>query len=165
MPDTAENRKEYPLTYNQKPGTGFPVARIGAISALACGAILVLGICRYAGKGQGEVSFLRRLWEVLRPGDVLLGNRLMSGWVGMYLKKQRGVYTVSRLSAHRRADFHKGIRLGMDDHLVAWKKPTLRADPRQAHFARSSGPGGAGGAPPGLARRSRTSGVRTNTCS
>jgi hypothetical protein len=24
MPDTAENRKEYPLTYNQKPGTGSP---------------------------------------------------------------------------------------------------------------------------------------------
>ena len=29
MPDTAENRKEYPLTYNQKAGTAFPVARLG----------------------------------------------------------------------------------------------------------------------------------------
>jgi hypothetical protein len=48
----------------------------------------------------------------------------MSGWVGMYLLKQRGVDTVSRLSAHRRADFRKGRRLGKDDHLVVWKKPT-----------------------------------------
>jgi hypothetical protein len=83
-----------------------------------------LGFCRYAGKGEGEVSLLRRLWDVLRPGDVLLGDRLMSGWVGMYLLKERGVDTVSRLSAHRRADFRKGVRLGKDDHLVVWKKPT-----------------------------------------
>jgi hypothetical protein len=124
MPDTPENRREYPLTYNQVPGTGFAPARIGAIISLSCGAILDLGICRYAGKGQGEVSLLRQLWDVLRPGDVLLGDRLMSGWVGMYLLKQRGVDTVSRLSAHRRADFRKGKRLGKDDHLVVWKKPT-----------------------------------------
>src|SRR3712207_9237911 len=78
----------------------------------------------YAGKGQGEVSLLRRLWDVLRPGDVLLGDRLMSGWVGMHLLKERGVDTVSRLSAHRRADFRTGSRLGKDDHLVRWKKPT-----------------------------------------
>jgi hypothetical protein len=124
MPDTPENRREYPLTYNQVPGTSFAPARIGAIISLSCGAILDLGICRYAGKGQGEVSLLRQLWDVLRPGDVLLGDRLMSGWVGMYLLKQRGVDTVSRLSAHRRADFRKGKRLGRDDHLVVWHKPT-----------------------------------------
>src|SRR6266550_8228532 len=64
------------------------------------------------------------LWDVLRPGDVLLGDRLMSGWVGMHLLKRRGVDTVSRLSAHRRADFRQGTRLGRDDHLVQWKKPT-----------------------------------------
>ena len=48
----------------------------------------------------------------------------MSGWAGMHLLKARGVDTVSRLSAHRRADFRKGVRLGKDDHLVVWKKPT-----------------------------------------
>jgi hypothetical protein len=124
MPDTPENRAEYPLAYNQVPGTNFAIARIGAIISLSCGAILDLGICRYAGKGQGEVSLLRQLWDVLRPGDVLLGDRLMSGWAGMYLLKRRGVDTVSRLSAHRTADFRKGTRLGKDDHLVVWKKPT-----------------------------------------
>jgi hypothetical protein len=124
MPDTPANRREYPLTYNQTPGTNFALARIGAIISLSCGAILDLGVCRYAGKGQGEVSLLRRLWDVLRPGDVLLGDRLMSGWVGMHLLKQRGVDTVSRLSAHRRADFRRGRRLGRDDRLVVWEKPT-----------------------------------------
>jgi Transposase DDE domain len=124
MPDTPKNRAEYPLAYNQVPGTNFAIARIGAVIALSCGAILDLGIGRYAGKGQGEVSLLRRLWGVLHPGDVLLGDRLMSGWVGMHLLKRRGVDTVSRLSAHRRADFRQGTRLGRDDHLVQWKKPT-----------------------------------------
>jgi len=124
MPDIPENRREYPLAYNQTPGTNFAIARIGTVISLSCGAILDLRVCRYAGKGQGEVSLLRQLWDVLRPGDVLLGDRLMSGWVGMYLLKQRGVDTVSRLSAHRRVDFRKGIRLGKDDRLVEWKKPT-----------------------------------------
>jgi hypothetical protein len=46
MPGTGENRREYPLTYNQKPATGFPVARIGTIISLSCGAIRKLGLCR-----------------------------------------------------------------------------------------------------------------------
>jgi hypothetical protein len=124
MPDTPENRAEYPLAYNQVPGTSFAPARIGAIISLSCGAILDPGVCRYAGKGQGEVSLLRQLWDVLRPGDALLGDRLMSGWVGMHLLKRRGVDTVSRLSAHRYADFRKGTRLGKGDHIVRWQKPS-----------------------------------------
>jgi hypothetical protein len=125
MPDTEANRKEYPLTYNQTPGTAFPVARIGAIISLACGAILNLRICRYAGKGQGEVSLLRQIWDLLRPGDVLLTDRLMANWTGIWMLKERGVEFVGRLNkANRRADFRRGIRLGKDDHLVIWNKPT-----------------------------------------
>jgi hypothetical protein len=125
MPDTPENRKEYPLTYNQRPGTAFPVARIGAIISLACGAILNMGICRYAGKGQGEVSLLRQIWDPLRPRDVLLTDRLMTNWTGIWMLKQRGIEIVGRLNkANRRADFRRGIRLGKDDHLVCWNKPT-----------------------------------------
>ena len=136
MPDTPANRNEYPLTYNQTPGTNFALARIGAIISLSCGAILDLGFCRYAGKGQGEVSLLRRLWDALRPGDVLLGDRLMSGWADMHQLKRRGVDTVSRLSSHRRADFRKGRRLGKDDHLVRWQKPTsIRSVDRQEYNA------------------------------
>src|SRR5205807_87039 len=35
MPDTPENQEAYPQVYNQKPGLGFPIARIGAIISLA----------------------------------------------------------------------------------------------------------------------------------
>src|SRR5579884_3594967 len=64
MPDTPENQAAYPQVYNQKPGLGFPIARIGAVFSLACGAVLDLGICRYAGKGQSELGLLRKLWDV-----------------------------------------------------------------------------------------------------
>lgn len=125
MPDTSENQQAYPQVYNQKPGLGFPIARIGAITSLSCGAIVNLGICRYAGKGEGEVSLLRRLWDVLQTGDVLLTDRLMANWTNILWLQQRGVELVSRLNkANRKSDFRRGERLGDDDHLVRWLKPT-----------------------------------------
>ncbi len=125
MPDTPENQQAYPQTYNQRPGLGFPIARIGAITSLACGAVVNLGFCRYAGKGQGEVSLLRRIWDVLSPGDVLLADSLISNWANIVMLKQRGLELVSRLNkAHRKADFQQGIRLGKEDHIVRWNKPT-----------------------------------------
>jgi hypothetical protein len=135
MPDTRENQQAYPQVYNQKPGLGFPIARIGAVISLACGAVVNLGFCQYAGKGQGEVSLLRRLWDVLRPGDVLLGDRLMANWATIVLLGERGIDMVSRLNtAHRRADFRHGQRLGPDDHLVRWAKPTsIRSLDREAY--------------------------------
>jgi hypothetical protein len=123
MPDTPENRAEYPLTYNQKPGTGFAVARVAAIISLSCGAILDLGICRYAGKGQSELGLLRKLWGLFREGDVMVADRLMCAWTEMVMLKQRGVDCVCRLTSHRKADFRRGTRLGKDDHLVTWMKP------------------------------------------
>src|SRR5690349_15052740 len=106
MPDTPENQEAYPQVYNQKPGVGFPIARIGAITSLSCGAIVNLGFCRYAGKGQGEVSLLRRLWNGLRRGDVLLTDCLMANWTNILLLQERGVELVSRLNkANRKADF------------------------------------------------------------
>ena len=125
MPDTPENQKDYPQVSNQKPGLGFPIARIGAITSLWCGAIVNLGFCRYAGKGQGEVSLLRRLWDVLLPGDVLLADSLTSNFTNIVRRQSRGVELVRRLNkAHRKADFRRGQRLGYDDHIIRWYKPT-----------------------------------------
>jgi len=137
MPDTPENQATYPQVYNQGPGLGFPIARIGAVISLACGAVVNLGFCRYAGKGQGEVSLLRRLWGLLAPGDVILADRLTANWVTIHMLQQRGVGLVSRLNkAHRRADFRRGRRLGHEDHVVRWDKPTsIRSLDRAAYHA------------------------------
>jgi hypothetical protein len=137
MPDTPENQAAYPQVYNQKPGLGFPIARLGALMSLACGAVVNLGFCRYAGKGQGEVSLLRRLWDVLGPGDVLLADRLTANWATIQMLQTRGVELVSRLNkAHRTADFRRGRRLGACDHVVRWAKPTsIRSLDREAYRA------------------------------
>ncbi|MCA1693993.1 MAG: IS4 family transposase [Actinobacteria bacterium] len=137
MPDTPENQAAYPQVYNQKPGLGFPIARLGALISLACGAVVNLGFCQYAGKGQGEVSLLRRLRDVLRKGDVLLGDRLLGNWTTLVFLQQRGVELVSRLNTyHRRVDFRRGKRLGPDDHVVRWDKPTsIRSLDRDAYHA------------------------------
>jgi len=124
MPDTPRNQRAYPQPIVQKPGLGFPLARIAAVFSLACGAVLDLGICRYAGKGQSELGMLRTLWEMFRPGDIMLADRLMCAWTEMVMLKQRGVDCVCRLTSHRTADFRRGRRLGPSDHIVKWVKPT-----------------------------------------
>ena len=84
-----------------------------------------VGFARYSGKGQGELSILRRLWDQFTPGSVLLADRLMCSWYEMYSLKQKGVDSVTRLNK-RRADFRKGKRLGKYDHIVRWSRPYLR---------------------------------------
>jgi hypothetical protein len=123
MPDTKANQAEYPQPDTQKRGLGFPLARIAVFFSLACGAVLDLGICRYAGKGQSELGLLRRLWNLLVPGDIMLADRLMCAWTEMVMLKQRGVDCVCRLTSHRRADFRRGQRLSKGDHIVKWWKP------------------------------------------
>src|SRR5207248_9629687 len=51
--------------------------------------------------------------------------------------KERGLELVSRLNkAHRTADFRRGKRLGPEDHVVQWRKPTsIRSLDRQEYHA------------------------------
>src|SRR5689334_8897676 len=106
MPDTPANQAEYPQPVAQKPGRGFPLARIGAMFSLACGAVVGLGTCRCAGKGQSDLGLLRKLLDVFRPGDVML------------------------------ADFRRGTRLGEGDHVVEWSRPPKpRSIDRKAYAA------------------------------
>ncbi len=124
MPDTPKNQAAYPQPDTQKPGLGFPLARIAAIFSLACGTVLDVGICRYAGKGQSELGMLRKLWDLFRTGDVLLADSYLCAWTEMVMLKQRGVDCVLRLNSNRSADFRRGNRLGPGDHVVQWTKPT-----------------------------------------
>jgi len=61
MPDTAENQAVYPQQKTQKPGCGFPIARILTIFSLSVGTVLDAAIGKYHGKQTGENSLFRRL--------------------------------------------------------------------------------------------------------
>lgn len=127
MPDTPSNQKAYPQSNKQTPGVGFPLARMAAVFSLSCGAILDLAIAGYSGKGQGEVTLFRQLWNLFRPGDVVLTDALMCNYQNLCWLQQRGVDVVTRLNkSTRKADFRRGQRLGKNDRLVRWKKPWIR---------------------------------------
>jgi hypothetical protein len=134
MPDTAENRAAYPLTFNQKEG--LPLARVAAVFSLSCGVILDLATARYAGKGQGEVTLFRQLASLFSQGDVVLADCLMCNWRNFFELNERDVHFVTRLNkALRKADFRKGTSLGKDDHVVRWPKPHIRGVGRAAQRA------------------------------
>src|SRR6202162_941723 len=125
MPDTYENQQAYPQPPQQKPGLGFPLMRIAAIFSLACCSVLDVGMCRYAGKGQSELALLRQLWSIFQPGSIMLADQLRCTSTELVMLKQRGVDSVCRFnSANRKTDFRRGKRLGKDDHIVTWFKPT-----------------------------------------
>jgi hypothetical protein len=124
MPDTCANQQAYQQPPQQKPGLGFPLMRIAVIFSLACGAVLDVGMCRYAGKGQSELALLRQMWSLFQPGGIMLADRLMCAWTELVMLKQRDVDSVCRFTSHRKADFRRGKRLGKDDHIVTWHKPT-----------------------------------------
>ncbi len=123
MPDTPENQAAYPQLKTQKPGCGFPIARILAIFSLAAGTVLDAAIGKYQGKQTGENSLFRTLYDALNEGDVILADRYFSGWCDIALPLQRGIDIVVRKHQHRFTDFRTGKRLGKDDHLVFWTRP------------------------------------------
>ena len=136
MPDTPENQAEYPQPDGQKPGLGFPMIRMVVLFCLATGALLDAAVAAYSGKGTGELSLLRSIWDQLQEGEVLLADRLYCSWFEMALLKQRGVDVVLHRHQSRRTDFRTGQSLGNRDHLVRWPKPrSARLDgPRDLRF-------------------------------
>jgi putative transposase len=123
LPDTASNQAEYPQLAIQKPGCGFPIARIVVVFSLAVGTVLEAALGKYEGKQTGENSLLRTLYDCLDAGDVLLVDRYYSGWFDLALLRARGVDVVVHKHQLRATDFRTGRRLGQDDHLACWPKP------------------------------------------
>lgn len=121
MPDTPSLQKAFPQPEAQKPGCGFPVARMVSLFCWATGALIHLDLSHLR---ISEVTLLRRHYEDwLSAGDVLLADRYYCSYVDLARLNHRGVHAVQRLHQRREADFRKGKRLGPDDQLVEWTRP------------------------------------------
>lgn len=118
--DTAENQKRYPQSPHQRPGCGFPTMKLLAFFSLASGSIVrvATGTLR-----DHELRLLRKLWEYLKRGEILLGDRQFGDYTTLADAPRRGVDVLSRLGAKRKVDFRKAKRLGRNDRLFVWKKP------------------------------------------
>lgn len=124
MADTESNQREYPQQNSQKAGCGFPIMRALVLFSLATGSVIEAAIGRYSGKETGENSLLRTLHSSLLEGDVLVLDRYFSGWFDIALLQQKGVDIVVRKHQLRVTDFRTGQRLGKDDQIVSWSKPS-----------------------------------------
>jgi Transposase DDE domain len=123
MPDSQANQHRFPQAKTQAPGVGFPIARIVAVISLATGAVRDLAVGPYQGKETGENSLFRTLWDGLRAGEIVLGDRHFASFFGIAPLAERGVDGLFRMHQCRKYDFRRGIRLGIEDHVVCWTKP------------------------------------------
>ncbi|MDN5881529.1 MAG: IS4 family transposase [Nitrosospira sp.] len=123
LPDTPENQAAYPQQTGQKPGLGFPIARIVGLICLGSGAVLDAAMGPYKGKGGSEHALFRQLLDSLEPGDVVLADRYYCSYWLIALLLAIGVDIVFGQNGARKTDFRKGVRLGARDHIVEWTKP------------------------------------------
>ena len=124
LPDTAANQKAYPQPSGQKPGCGFPVLKLVVLFSLASGALLevVLGNLH-----QHDLRLFQRLWEGLKAGDILLGDRAYGDYVTLAGLPRQGVDVVARLHQRRKVDFRRAKRLGHQDGVLVWRKGCMQS--------------------------------------
>jgi hypothetical protein len=121
MPDTPENRAVYPQPVVQQPGIGFPLARVAVLLSLATGTCHDLAIAPYAGKGTGETTLLRRMYDSLSPGDVVLADALFDNYFLACELRWLGVELVARVQAERTGS--RTVESRPDGDVILWRRP------------------------------------------
>jgi Transposase DDE domain len=121
MPDTPENQKAYPQPVVQQEGIGFPLARLAVLLSLATGACHDLAIAPYAGKGTGETTLLRQMYDSLSPGDVVVADALFDNFFIACEFRQRGIELVARVQAERVGS--RTLESRPDGDVIVWQRP------------------------------------------
>jgi len=125
LADTAVNQKRYPQPATQKRGCGFPLMKFVVLMSLTSGAVLnvLTGTLH-----DHDLRLLRALWEHLKRGDILLGDRAYGEFTTLAGLVPFGVDVVARLHHRRKVDFRNAKRLGKNDGLFVWAKPCQQSD-------------------------------------
>lgn len=95
MPDTPANQERYPQQSNQKPGLGFPIARLVGLLCLATGAVLDAAMGPYSGKTGSEHALFRELMDRIVAGDLILADRYYCAYFVIALLRARGADVLS----------------------------------------------------------------------
>jgi hypothetical protein len=122
MPDTGENQKAYPQSKTQKPGCGFPIAKIGVIFSLVTGAAVALVIDVL---NTHDIKLARQLYQFLKPLDLLIGDRAFCAYADIVAIKNLDCDAVFRKHQSRTTSMRKGKIVGDCDKLVTWYKPKI----------------------------------------
>src|ERR671918_431083 len=146
MPDTPALQKAFGQPTEQRPGCGFPVARLLGLFHAGTGVLLKLVVAPLL---THDLAHVQAVHPSLQPGDVLVADRGLCSYAHLALLGQAGVHAVLRVWARQIVDFtpgrpfvRPGVRrtpavngipqsrwlntLGVHDHLVTWLKPKTR---------------------------------------
>jgi hypothetical protein len=143
MPDAPALQEAFGQSTVQRPGCGFPVARLLGLFHAGTGLLLKLVVAPLLTHDLAQVQ---KVHPTLAPGDVLVADRGLSSYAHLALLAQAGVHAVLRVGARQIVDFTPGrpfvtpggrrtpavkgvprsrwlITLGHHDQLVTWLKP------------------------------------------
>jgi hypothetical protein len=146
MPDTPALQETFGQPTVQRPGCGFPVARLLGLFHASTGLLLKLVVAPLL---THDLARVQAVHPSLQPGDVLVGDRGLCSYAHLALLNQAGIHAVLRMWARQIVDFTpgrpfvtpgvrrtpdvKGIprsrwlkALGVQDQLVTWFKPQTR---------------------------------------
>ncbi|MBW6519957.1 MAG: IS4 family transposase [Desulfoarculaceae bacterium] len=121
MPDTPENQEVWPQLASQKPGCGFPTARICACFSLESGALLSYAI---GNKKNHELPLFRKQWKMFRQGDIFLGDKGFCSYFDIANLEKQGVDSVVTLAGRTPVSSAGSLKkLGNNDLLIKWERP------------------------------------------
>jgi len=121
MPDTAENQEVWPQTAMQKPGCGFPSARILGCFSLESGSLLSYAI---GNKKKQELPLLREQWQTFKAGDVFLGDKGFCSYYDQVKLKEKKVDSIITLARRKPVSPKASIKaFRSDDLLTKWNRP------------------------------------------
>jgi Transposase DDE domain len=146
MPDTPALQQAFGQPTEQRPGCGFPVARLLGLFHAGTGLLLKLVVAPLLTHDLAQVQAVH---PTLQAGDVLVADRGLCSYAHLALLAQAGVHAVLRVGARQLVDFTpgrpfvmpgvrrtpavKGIprsrwltALSVHDQLVVWFKPKTR---------------------------------------
>jgi hypothetical protein len=123
MPDTAVNQEAWPQQRNQKPGCGFPQARLCACFDLQTG---ILSSYELGNKKSSEIPLLRRQWKHFHDGDIFLGDKGFCGYYDLSSLADQGVDSIVTVARRKPVTAAQADQIiGKNDRIIHWKKPVL----------------------------------------
>ena len=126
MPDTSQSQAVWPQTASQRPGCGFPTARICACFSLESGALLSYAI---GNKKNHELPLFRQQWNIFKEGDIFLGDKGFCSYFDIANLGKQGVDSIVTLARRTPVNDASCIKkLGPDDLLISWKRPVYNAN-------------------------------------
>lgn len=110
MPDSAQNRAQWPYAGGQNPGCGFPTAKLVGLFCLGTGRLIRFALESWK---THEIPLARQLIAWMQPGEIVLTDRGFCGWGFIALLHRKGVDVVMRAHQARK----------LQGQRMSWAKP------------------------------------------